>query len=91
MALSNLVPCRKVDEYLHPVVDNAIKLKGLSFYVAGTTDGDLIKEEHLYDLFVDLQSRQITVSPKAEGKIMCALNFFNDTIYDIRNQTIKIS
>jgi hypothetical protein len=66
LALSNLVPCRKVDEYLHPVVDNAIKLKGLSFYVAGTTDGDLIKEEHLYDLFVDLQSRQITVSPTAE-------------------------
>ncbi|XP_063931195.1 DENN domain-containing protein 10-like [Zophobas morio] len=65
-AIAHLVPCRKVEEYLHPVVENLSQLKGLSFFVAGTTDREFAKHEHLYDIFVDLDSKEIKISPKAE-------------------------
>ncbi|XP_044260743.1 DENN domain-containing protein 10-like [Tribolium madens] len=66
LAISNLVPQRKVADYLYPIIESSNKLKGLSFYVAGTTNRDLLKDEHLYDLFVNLSTREVTVSPKAE-------------------------
>ncbi|EFA10011.2 DENN domain-containing protein 10 [Tribolium castaneum] len=86
LAISNLVPLRKVADYLYPVIESSNKLKGLSFYVAGTTNSDLIRDEHLYDLFVNLRTREITVSPKAE-EIMA----MTKTHKDIATFLVKLS
>ncbi|RZC34818.1 protein FAM45A-like, partial [Asbolus verrucosus] len=67
LTVTNLVPCRNANDYLYPLILTPNKLKGLSFYVAGTTNGELIGEEDLYDLFLNMESQKITISPKAEA------------------------
>lgn len=67
LAIRDLVPNRNYQDYLQPLVEAPINLKGLSFYVAGTTIFDLSKQEALYDLFVDVPSKHLKISPKSEG------------------------
>ncbi|KAJ8918787.1 hypothetical protein NQ315_011071 [Exocentrus adspersus] len=65
-AITYLVPNRNPKEYLHPYTGSISELKGIPFFVAGTAQENVLVDQKSFDLHVNLQDKEITLSKIAQ-------------------------